>query len=91
MASPKPIQDLGEIILTVRGLRVILDADLAGLYDVPTKRLNEQLKRNMDRFPSEFAFQLTTEEFADLRSQFATSSSHGDVATSLTCSLSMVC
>ena len=55
------------------GQRVLLDADLATLYDVTTKRFNEQVKRNLDRFPEDFMFQLTEEEFAALRSQFATS------------------
>lgn len=65
-------------ILTLRGQRVIVDADLAALYDVPTKRFNEAVKRNLDRFPVDFMFQLTAEEFANLRSQFATSSDgHG--------------
>lgn len=77
MASSQPVRDLGQLILTLRGQRVILDADLASLYEVPTKRLNEQVKRNTDRFPAEFAFQLTREELAILRSQSATSSSHG--------------
>jgi hypothetical protein len=53
---------------------VMLDQDLAELYDVPTKRLNEQVKRNIDRFPGDFMFQLTDEEFENLRSQIATSS-----------------
>lgn len=61
-------------ILQIRGQRVLLDADLAALYEVNTKRLNEQVKRNADRFPADFMFQLTPEEFADLKSQFATSS-----------------
>ena len=52
----------------------MLDQDLAELYDVPTKRLNEQVKRNIGRFPVDFMFQLTEEEFENLRSQFATSS-----------------
>jgi len=52
----------------------MLDQDLADLYDVPTKRLNEQVKRNIGRFPSDFMFHLTDEEFENLRSQFATSS-----------------
>ena len=60
-------------ILVLRGWRVILDADLASLYGVPTKRLNEQIKRNSRRFPEDFMFQLTREELATLRSQFATS------------------
>ena len=62
----------------IRGQRVILDADLAELYGVETKRLNEQVKRNSERFPPDFVFQLTQEEFANLRSQSATSSqNHG--------------
>src|SRR6266478_5763070 len=64
-------------IYTIRGVRVILDSDLAALYGVPTKRLNEQYRRNRDRFPEDFAFQLTRQEIDSLRSQIATSSSHG--------------
>jgi hypothetical protein len=64
-------------ICTIRGIRVILDSDLAGLYGVPTKRLNEQYRRNRKRFPEDFAFQLTAEETDSLRSRIATSSSHG--------------
>jgi ORF6N domain len=60
-------------IATVRGQRVIVDADLAALYDVPTKRFNEAVKRNLAKFPADFMFTLTAEEFAALRSQFATS------------------
>ncbi|HET7536943.1 MAG TPA: ORF6N domain-containing protein [Candidatus Didemnitutus sp.] len=67
-------------IVTIRGQKVILDSDLAALYGVTTKRLNEQVKRNARRFPSDFAFQLTREEFMNLRSQIATSSfGHGGV------------
>lgn len=61
-------------ILEIRGFKVIVDTDLAILYEVETKRLNEQVKRNLDRFPKDFMFQLTDEEFSILRSQFATSS-----------------
>lgn len=60
-------------ILVVRQQKVILDTDLAELYGVPVKRLNEQVKRNRERFPSDFMFQLTTEELESLRSQNATS------------------
>ena len=59
-------------ILLIRGHRVMLDADLAELYGVTTKRLNEQVQRNKKRFPSDFMFQLTLEEAERLRSQFAT-------------------
>lgn len=67
-------QILGSRILEVRGQRVRLDSDLADLYEADTKRLNEQVKRNAERFPADFMFQLSPEEFADLKSQFATSS-----------------
>jgi len=60
-------------IYTVRGRRVILDSDLAELYGVPTKRLNEQVRRNQERFPADFAFVLTGAEWTALRSQMATS------------------
>ena len=68
---------VARMILIIRGQRVILDADLARLYGVPTKRLNEQMKRNAARFPDDFVFQLTAEEIGNLKSQFATSSSWG--------------
>ena len=55
----------------------MLDSDLAGIYGVTAKRLNEQLKRNRPRFPDDFAFQLTGQEFTNLKSQIATSRSHG--------------
>ena len=73
----------GSVILTdetiitkiyfIRKQKVMLDEDLAELYQVPTKRLNEQVKRNVSRFPADFMFQLVDEEFKDLKSQFATS------------------
>ncbi|UXH78224.1 ORF6N domain-containing protein [Roseateles amylovorans] len=59
-------------IATVRGQRVLLDADLAALYDVETKRFNEAVKRNMNKFPSDFMFQLSADEWQALRSQSAT-------------------
>ncbi len=62
----------------VRGAKVMLDQDLAELYGTTTKRVNEQVRRNLARFPRDFMFQLTPEEWRDLRSQIATSSSeHG--------------
>jgi ORF6N domain len=65
-------------ILFLRGQKVILDVDLAKLYGVSVKRLNEQVKRNTRRFPSDFLFRLSRIEYANLRSQIATSSSdHG--------------
>ncbi len=69
-------------IHTIRKQRVVLDADLARLYDVPTFRFNEAVKRNKDRFPVDFRFQLTREEIAHLISQNAISSSgHGGLRT----------
>ena len=68
-------QPIEQIIMTIRGQRVILDADLAHIYGVPTRRLNEQVRRNADRFPPGFAFALTIQEVANLKSQIATSSS----------------
>jgi hypothetical protein len=59
-------------IATVRGQRVILDSDLAALYEVETKRFNEAVKRNLAKFPADFMFALTQDEWAALRSQFAT-------------------
>jgi hypothetical protein len=69
---PLQVDRIGLMIRTIRGQRVILDADLARIYDVPTKRLNEQVKRNAVRFPPDFLFQLTAGEADSLRSQFAT-------------------
>jgi hypothetical protein len=67
-------EQLEPLIFTIRGQRVVLDADLARLYEVSTKRFNEAFKRNRRRFPDDFAFQITTAEFNNLRSQTATSS-----------------
>jgi hypothetical protein len=69
--AKKPIETL---IYNIRGAKVILDADLAELYGVPTRRLNEQVKRNGERFPVDFMFQLTAEEWRHLKSQIVTSS-----------------
>jgi phage regulator Rha-like protein len=59
-------------IHTIRGVQVMLDSDLAELYAVPVKRLNEQVKRNIERFPEQFMFQLSVDEYSSLRSQIAT-------------------
>jgi hypothetical protein len=69
-------------IYSIRGIRVIFDADLAALYGVSTKRLNEQFRRNRKRFPDDFAFQLTVEEASSLRSQFATASQKSSILRS---------
>ena len=68
-------EPLEPLIITVRGHRVVLDADLARLYGVTTMRFNEAFRRNRRRFPGDFAFQLTRAELENLRSQIAISSS----------------
>jgi len=72
-----PAEKIEGAILLMRGQKVLLDEDLARLYRVPTRRLNEQVTRNIERFPQDFMFQLSRGEFAILRSQFATSRSWG--------------
>src|SRR6266404_5802019 len=72
IGSVVPIERIERSILLIRGEKVMLDRDLAELYGVETKRLNEQLRRNRDRFPPDFMFQLTPQEWKSLRSQFAT-------------------
>lgn len=67
------VEALSHQIYVIRGQKIMLDADLAELYGVTTKRFNEQVKRNLDRFPPDFMFQLDDEEHAALRSQIATS------------------
>ncbi|RLA64182.1 MAG: ORF6N domain-containing protein [Epsilonproteobacteria bacterium] len=72
--SPKLIE---KMIFVVRSQKVMLDSDLAELYEVDTKVLNQAVKRNIKRFPSDFMFQLSKQEFTNLKSQFVTSSLHG--------------
>ena len=66
------VEQIENRIVTVRGCRVMIDSDLAEMYGVPVKRLNEQVKRNAERFPPDFAFQMTQGEYDALRSQIAT-------------------
>jgi phage regulator Rha-like protein len=66
------LSKIQELIYEIRGQKVMLDRELAELYGVEIKRLNESVKRNIKRFPPEFMFQLTDEEWSDLRSQIAT-------------------
>jgi hypothetical protein len=87
MPSPKAENVPGSVeplILVVRNHRVILDADLASLYGVTTKAFNQAVKRNAERFPEDFAFQLTATEVTRLRSHTATSSSHAIGMTGIT-------
>ena len=71
-ATVVAVDAIASRILTLRGQRVIVDTDLATLYGVPTKRLNEQVRRNAERFPADFMFALSQEEWDALRSQSAT-------------------
>lgn len=77
MPADPIIESVEDAIHLIRGQRVMLDSDLAQIYGVELKRLNEQVRRNRRRFPKDFAFQLARQEFTNLKSQFATSSSHG--------------
>jgi hypothetical protein len=82
IVPPLTIEDIAQRILSLRGQRVILDTDLAAFYGESTKRFNQQVNRNLSRFPDGFMFQLDEEEFANLRLQFATSSlksTHGGI------------
>jgi hypothetical protein len=76
-SSVVPVERIENAILFIRGQKVMLDADLARLYGVSTKVFNQAVRRNEDRFPPDFAFQLTDEEFHSLRSQFVTSNRRG--------------
>ena len=69
-----PEERIEQTILIIRNQKVILDSSLAVLYGVSVKRLNEVVKRNIERFPSDFMFQLSRSEFSGLMSQFVTSS-----------------
>jgi hypothetical protein len=83
--SPVPIEQLDEMIHTIRGVRVMLDRDLAKIYGVPTKAFNQAVKRNRERFPDDFMFRLTQEEAKGLqasRSQSVTSSRPKDLLRS---------
>ena len=71
-AAPLSIEDIAQRILIVRGRRVLLDADLAAFYGVVTKAFNQQVRRNLARFPADFMFQLNDAEAAALRSQIVT-------------------
>lgn len=72
-----PVERIERLILLIRGKKVLLDFDLAEMYGVETKVLNQAVKRNLKRFPSDFMFQLTSEELNTLRSQFVTSKGFG--------------
>ena len=67
-----PKEEIANRIFNVRGLQVMLDSDIAELFELPVRRINEQMKRNPDRFPKDFCFELSEEEYLSLRSQIAT-------------------
>ena len=77
MSDIVPQEIIENRIFLLRGKKVMIDHDLAALYGVPTKALNQAVKLNDKRFPEDFMFQLTLEEFENLKSQFATSSWEG--------------
>ncbi len=81
-ASIQPLENIENLIHVIRGKQVMLDVDLARLYGVETKRLNEQVKRNIERFPEDFMFQLSKEEAESSRSQFATLNEDGELSRS---------
>ena len=80
-ASIQSLENIENLIHVIRGKQVMLDRDLARLYGVETKRLNEQVRRNIERFPEDFMFQLTKEEFENWKSQFATSNAEENMST----------
>ena len=71
------VNDIEKLIVTVRGVQVLIDRDLAFLYQVEVKQMNRQVKRNIERFPEDFMFQLTKEEFNGLKCHFGTSNERG--------------
>ena len=77
-----PLENIENLILNIRGKQVMLDRDLARLYGVETKVLNQAVKRNLERFPEDFMFQLTNEEFENWKSQIVTSNWMTQKATS---------
>ena len=82
-AAIQSVEQIESLILSIRGKQVILDRDLARLYGVGTKRLNEQVRRNKERFPEDFMFQLTKEEFENWKSQFAISNYDEDMSSQI--------
>lgn len=77
-----PLERITHSIILIRGQKVMLDIDLARLYGVETKTLNRAIRRNIDRFPEDFMFQLTTQEYADLRRHLGSSNLRYQIGTS---------
>jgi hypothetical protein len=82
-AAIQPVEQIESLILTIRGKQVILDRDLARLYGVETRVLNQAVQRNIERFPKDFMFQLTKEEFENWKSQFAISNYDEDMSSQI--------
>lgn len=82
MSTLAPVERIDQRILVIRGEKMMLDSDLAQLYRVETKALNRAVKRNRERFPQDFMFQLTADEFEDLRFQDGTSNLRSQSGTS---------
>jgi hypothetical protein len=76
-----PVERIEGLIFLIRGQKVMLDTDLAQIYGVETKALNRAVKRNKERFPEDFVFQLTPEEFATMRCQIGTGSNRSQIVT----------
>jgi len=76
-----PTERIERFIFLIRGQKILLDADLALIYGVPTKVLNQGVKRNMRRFPSDFVFRLTAEELEAIQSQIATGTNRSQIVT----------
>jgi hypothetical protein len=74
MSTPIPVESIVNKIVLLRGEKVLLDSDLAELYDVETKQLKRAVRRHLNRFPEDFMLQLSKEDFQNLRSHFGTSS-----------------
>ena len=79
--DPQAIKQIGDATLVVRGKRVLIDSDLATLYGVTTKALNQAIKRNAERFPADFMFRISIKELRDNRSQFVTGSKATEVGS----------
>ena len=88
-ASIQPLENIENLIHVIRGKQVMLDRDLARLYGVETFRLNEQVKRNKERFPDDFMFQLAKEEWKEISSQIASIKTEGEVLSSQNASIDM--
>jgi hypothetical protein len=79
-----PMERIEGAVYTVRGKNVLFDRDLASLYGVETRALNQAVTRNQERFPRDFAFQLTSEEWSNLKSQIVTSNPHSLISQTVT-------